>query len=739
MERSARDIKIFVRQKIDRLYEKLTEQNSNTNQQSAVSPPQNEDRKSEILALHNWNVLNEKIDSLHAKVDQMRHEEAAHTSEVITDLIRNIERFHQTIEERMEPNDAHDIPPPIIVGQGNDLTSGSPSISFPDEWKCSRSSLKNPNAARIREVCESIRPPTSDLESTECFEMQQNQAFVSNTNRKHESPSSFSTINTCSIPNPEVQSCDVQDTPRPQTPDPVMLDLVQTSLYSEEIKWCRGFFQKLINSKIIKLERMAHHMEVTHNISRAWIKGLDRSLILINDLESNGTMSVQEELKRILIKIFKQHPGGLLMIDLWRQITGNMSADAQSIQSVLPGVLQNIAKKVMIDNKYHYILNDKVQYVLMSKIRSLLIDIRERLESVLRGDCCEKKHSERIKNKVKELLKECKSASHRYQQRMKVFRQSPIRRHSPTMTDTTSDVADFQSWLINIVELPQYITNFKDHGFEDMLVISMITKEDLSAIGVDKIGHQRAILMHANRYHDVLNTNLESKQKTNLYKMSIKKIISCLIPQSPEHLLTHYHSKCDSLRELVESQHSDSDSDDSDSDSDDESDAEFTVSDSYWIEDPAQHEMYIESIMQFIKMNKCKKSKHDDQYVPIVDSSGYLYQARRLKISHVRQSKVMEVYEVEDHNRSTYLNRSTGLRSKMCIPEGTVIGEYITRYITETDLDTLQGTHLHQRVNEYAFSSQEIEVEMTLEQIQYYQNTKGLDDDEDMFLVEPPL
>ena len=768
IERSARDIKNFVRRKIDRLYEKLLEQNTN-----AKHPP---DSKSGLLALHNWNVLNEKVDALHTKLDQMRHEQAPDTSEIIMNLAQNVEKIQQHIRERIESNDvstntnsvrAPNDPPPIIVEQGSNSTSDSPSISIPDEWSCSQCTFKNPIIAEICEGCEGARVPMpsdeSDPENTESTETGQFETFDPNTNENPTPTAPTSTINTNLISNPESQSGGVYDSSCPQTPGPVTSDLVDTSsfpshdshqqfneLHLQEITWCRGFFQKVINSKVIKLERMAYHTDLAPHIFLAWIKGLDSSLMVINDIESNGTLSIHEEMKRLVIEIFQQFPDGLLMVDLWKKITDNISADVQTTKQALSQVLTQIAKKVVVEQQNHYILDDKVQYVFMSKIKSLLIDIRKRLESVLRGDCCEKKHSERIKHKAKELLKEFKSASKFHHQRAKAFSQSPERRHSlikastctlSRMTDTTDCISNFRSWLTNTVKLPQCIANFENHGFEDMLVISKITKEDLSAIGVDKIGHQRVILMHVRRHRNNDNRVDPEVERSsnmnafNLYESAIKQVIGCFVPQSPERRLNHYHSKCDKLRECVESGYLDSGSDQSDSESDNESDAEFIPSNSYWLEEPENHKIYLESIMEFIKLNKRKKSKSNDQYVPIVDSSSVLYQR---KVSRFRQSKVMEVYEIEDHNRSTYLNRSTGLRSKMCIPEGTVIGEYITKYVLETDLDTLQGTHLHQRINEYAFSSQEIEVEMTLEQIQYYQDTKGLDDDEDM-LVEPPL
>lgn len=70
---------------------------------------------------------------------------------------------------------------------------------------------------------------------------------------------------------------------------------------------------------------------------------------------------LQEEMKQLVTKIFKKFPDGLLMIDLWRKITASLSADTQSIKKVLPNVLKEIAKKVVIDKKSHYMLKDKLK------------------------------------------------------------------------------------------------------------------------------------------------------------------------------------------------------------------------------------------------------------------------------------------------------------------------------------------------------------------------------------------
>ena len=54
-----------------------------------------------------------------------------------------------------------------------------------------------------------------------------------------------------------------------------------------------------------------------------------------------------------------------------------------------------------------------------------------------------------------------------------------------------------QKWLEERVRLPQYFELFIKEGFDELDVIKAITKQDLTAMGIDKLGHQRRIIQNA--------------------------------------------------------------------------------------------------------------------------------------------------------------------------------------------------------------------------------------------------
>ena len=53
---------------------------------------------------------------------------------------------------------------------------------------------------------------------------------------------------------------------------------------------------------------------------------------------------------------------------------------------------------------------------------------------------------------------------------------------------------EVQQWLTDKVKLPQYFQVFVQQGFDELESIKDVTKDDLVAMGIDKVGHQRKIL-----------------------------------------------------------------------------------------------------------------------------------------------------------------------------------------------------------------------------------------------------
>ena len=60
-----------------------------------------------------------------------------------------------------------------------------------------------------------------------------------------------------------------------------------------------------------------------------------------------------------------------------------------------------------------------------------------------------------------------------------------------------NDKERVEKWLKERVKLPQYFELFIEQGFDDLDSIKDVTKEDLNQMGIDKVGHQRKIIKHA--------------------------------------------------------------------------------------------------------------------------------------------------------------------------------------------------------------------------------------------------
>ena len=54
-----------------------------------------------------------------------------------------------------------------------------------------------------------------------------------------------------------------------------------------------------------------------------------------------------------------------------------------------------------------------------------------------------------------------------------------------------------KQWLADEVNLPQYFEAFKEGEFDDMESVHDVTEDDLKAMGINKLGHRRKILIYA--------------------------------------------------------------------------------------------------------------------------------------------------------------------------------------------------------------------------------------------------
>ena len=76
---------------------------------------------------------------------------------------------------------------------------------------------------------------------------------------------------------------------------------------------------------------------------------------------------------------------------------------------------------------------------------------------------------------------------------------------------------EVRRWLLETVELPEYINNFINQGFDELNIIKSMTMNELIEIGLKKLGHRKKILNfiqklnYPNNHHNI-NINGESGQ-----------------------------------------------------------------------------------------------------------------------------------------------------------------------------------------------------------------------------------
>ena len=57
-------------------------------------------------------------------------------------------------------------------------------------------------------------------------------------------------------------------------------------------------------------------------------------------------------------------------------------------------------------------------------------------------------------------------------------------------------IVEFKKWLTNTVKLPQYMSNFAKHNLMDLEIVEMMQQDNLSAIGIGKVGDSLRFLKH---------------------------------------------------------------------------------------------------------------------------------------------------------------------------------------------------------------------------------------------------
>ena len=70
-----------------------------------------------------------------------------------------------------------------------------------------------------------------------------------------------------------------------------------------------------------------------------------------------------------------------------------------------------------------------------------------------------------------------------------------------------ADHEKVKNWLQNIVKLPQYFDIFIENGFDTLHIIKHVTANDLTTIGIDKLGHKIQITQEIIKLNNQNNNN----------------------------------------------------------------------------------------------------------------------------------------------------------------------------------------------------------------------------------------
>lgn len=72
----------------------------------------------------------------------------------------------------------------------------------------------------------------------------------------------------------------------------------------------------------------------------------------------------------------------------------------------------------------------------------------------------------------------------------------------------------FRKWLQDEVKLPQYFGMLKQNGFDDMDSLQDLVEEDLSEMGIEKVGHRRRLMRNVDKWKEIVSNSKESHKKS---------------------------------------------------------------------------------------------------------------------------------------------------------------------------------------------------------------------------------
>ena len=427
------------------------------------------------------------------------------------------------------------------------------------------------------------------------------------------------------------------------------------------------------------LQDMEQHFKKSNEEMKEWI----------DDNLGNVTSEIKRDVECISGNIINN---GEIIKLAHRELSGDKSEMRNSMQSLLAQTEEKM--KESIDRKLETAvnsLNNDIAKTLEDRFGTITTRINDQLKKAIHeaGNSNQSRDVEEILAQQITMLSD----------KMDTVCQNLAATNSQSAVNEHESI---KQWLTETVKLPQYYNNFIDNGFITLDTVCDVTKKDLKQIGIKLIGHQKEILRHAKVYNDRNDPNSTIALPANtdqieIHQQAIRNILNLFQPSDPKSAMKSFHIKGDEIRRYVQSK---------------------CVSNDITFEDE-EDEKYKDHVTEYHEANDGKNTVSD----PLI----YVYKSKRRNAKQPvpqKQSEVIEVYDIVDHDRIPALNGQKGLRARTFIGDGTILGEYYTKQMLSYDLDTLRGTKVFNDTNRYGFNAS-VQIEMPIKDVQRFQSSEN--------------
>ena len=201
-----------------------------------------------------------------------------------------------------------------------------------------------------------------------------------------------------------------------------------------------------------------NNSDVTHDAM--YLQGWPTTKLSLSDLQKHDQFTFKVEIE--ILAVFDKHDRDITI----KYLTNEEFKTDDDIKGKSGGANLNVAKLDSIATQME-VMNKAIQ-----QLQKNVNDIELRMN--------EEQKDDQIGNRVDEMEKE-----------MKIMKQNVSKL---LLTNMDPEKQKLKSWLEDTIKLPQYFDIFVEAGFEDLNTVSLLDKNALKELGVDKLAHQMKIL-----------------------------------------------------------------------------------------------------------------------------------------------------------------------------------------------------------------------------------------------------